>query len=128
MENKNFIYNPSFNCGFGSSFSGGLLGVLLGSLFGGWSNSSLVYPTLPEPSTESLQAFTEESKDASDEERKELAKKYFDPESLMEKYYEKLKDPIKAAKLNSKLIKLDAKIEVLNKKKQEIVDKWIKSK
>lgn len=128
MENKNFIYNPSFNCGFGSSFSGGLLGVLLGSLFGGWGAPSSMFPTLPEPSSDALNAFYEESKDASDEEKKELAKKYFDPEGLMETYYEKLKDPIKAAKLNSKLIKLDAKIEVLNKKKQEIVDKWIKSK
>ena len=53
-------------------------------------------------------------------------KKYFDPEGLMDKYFEKLKNPKEAAKLSSKLVKLDAKIAVINQKKQQIVDDWIK--
>lgn len=108
-------YQPSFS-------STGILSYLLGSLFGGWGGST-IFPTIPDVSSEALQAYYDETKDASDEEKKELAKKYLDPEGIMERYFEKLKDPIQAAKLNSKLIKLDAKIAVINKKKQEIVDK-----
>ena len=79
-------------------------------------------PTLPDASSEALHAYLEESKDKTDEEKKELIKKYLDPDCLLEKYFEKLKNPIQAAKLNSKLMKLDAKIAVINQKKQDIVN------
>ena len=57
------------------------------------------------------------------EERKAVMKKYFDPEGLIDRYFEKLKNPKEAAKLNAQLIKQDSKIAVINQKKQEIVDK-----
>jgi len=115
-------YIPTLFSAYQPSFSNtGILSYLLGSLFGGWGGST-TFPTIPEVSSEDLQAYYNKSKDASDEEKKELAKKYLDPEGIMEKYFEKLKDPIQFAKLNSKLIKLDAKIAVINKKKQDIVD------
>ena len=70
-----------------------------------------------------MKKFYEETKDIPFEEQKEIAKKTFDPEGIVDKYYEKLKNPKEAAKLHSKLIKEDAKIAIINQKKQEIVDK-----
>ena len=122
MENNNFICSPNFGWG-APAFSGGVLGLLLGALFTPPGTSIPVYPTLPEVSTETWKEYNEACENASDEEKKVLLKKYFDPDGLIDKYFEKLKDPIAAAKLNAKLIKIQAKIEVLNKKKQEIVDK-----
>ena len=120
-------YNPiPYSC-WTPYFGGGVLGFLLGSLLSPGGFSSGIYPTLPEATSEVWNAYNEESKDASDEEKKELMKKYFDPEGLIDKYFEKLKNPKEAAKLNAKLIKLDAKIAVINQKKQQIVDNWVKS-
>ena len=138
MENTNVVYAPkteqSINPailygGWGTpSFGSGLLGFLLGSLFTPWGNNpASIYPTLPEASPENLKKFYEETKDLPFEEQKDIAKKLFDPEGIMDKYYEKLKNPKEAAKLNAKLIKEDAKIAVINQKKQEIVDKWVRA-
>ena len=124
MENNNFIYSPSFGWG-ASAFSGGILGLLLGALFTPPGTSIPVYPTLPEATPEIWKEYNKACENASDEEKNELLKKYFDPDGLIDKYFEKLKDPVAAARLNSKLVKVQAKIEVLNKKKQEIVDKWL---
>lgn len=120
------IYNPIPHSYLSSTFGGSLLGFLLGSLFTPFGNSIGIYPTLPEATQEVWKAYNEATKDASDSEKKELMKKYFDPEGLMDKYFEKLKNPKEAAKLSSKLVKLDAKIAVINQKKQQIVDDWIK--
>lgn len=138
MENTNVTYVPStehsinpallYNGWGGSSFSNGWLSLLLGSLFMPWDSTPVsIYPTLPEISSETLKKFNEETKDVPFEDQKEIAKKLFDPEGILDKYYEKLKNPKEAAKLNAKLIKQDAKIAVINQKKQEIVDKWVNS-
>ena len=133
MENTNLTYTPTmgqstnpailYNSWGGSSFGTSLLGFMLGSLFmpsGSWTT---VYPTLPEASSETLKQFYEETKDIPFEEQKDIAKRLFDPDGILDKYYEKLKDPKEAAKLQAKLIKQDAKIAVISRKKQEIVDK-----
>lgn len=138
MENTNTIYTPKteqstnpailYSGWGGSSFENGLLSFLLGSLFLPWGNNQIsVFPTLPEASPETLKKFYEETKDIPFEEQKEIAKKLFDPDGILDKYYEKLKNPKEAAKLTAKLIKQDAKIAVINQKKQEIVDKWVRS-
>ena len=138
MENTNLTYTPNmeqstnpailYNGWGGSSFGTGLLGFLLGSMFMPWgSNPVSIYPSLPEASSEIIKKFNEETKDVPFEEQKEIAKKLFDPEGILDKYYEKLKNPKEAAKLHAKLIKQDAKIAVINQKKQEIVDKWVRS-
>lgn len=112
----------------GYSSGNGLLSFLLGSLFLPWgSNQISVFPTLPEASPETLKEFYEETKDVPFEEQKEIAKKLFDPDGILDKYYEKLKNPKEAAKLTAKLVKQDAKIAIINQKKQEIVDKWVRS-
>lgn len=134
MENENFTCAPKteqstnpailYN-GWGST---GLLSFLLGSLFLPWGNNQIsVFPTLPEASPETLKKFYEETKDIPFEEQKDIAKKLFDPDGILDKYYEKLKNPKEAAKLTAKLIKQDAKIAIINQKKQEIVDKWVRS-
>lgn len=131
MENSDNIHalktepfiNPAIL--YSGTFKNGLLEFMLGSLFTPWNTS--IYPTLPEVSSENLKKFYEETKDIPFEKQKDIAKKLFDPEGIMDKYYEKLKNPKEAAKLNAKLIKQDAKIAVINQKKQEIVDKWVNS-
>ena len=138
MENNSFTseksVNPAFlannfgwGFGAGSPFSGSVLGFLLGALFAPLSSSVSIYPSLPDVPEDTWAKFYEETKDMSSEEQKEVMKKYFDPDGVIDKYFEKLKDPIQAAKLNAKLIKVDAKIAVLNKKKQSIVDEWVNS-
>lgn len=138
MENNSFTsensVNPAFlannfgwGFGIGSPFSGSVLGFLLGALFAPLGSSVSIYPSLPDVPEGTWSKFHEETKDMSSEEQKEVMKKYFDPDGVIDKYFEKLKDPIQAAKLNSKLIKIDAKIAVLNKKKQSIVDEWVNS-
>ncbi len=133
MENSDNIHalkmepfiNPAILYSGCGTFKNGLLGFMLGSLFTPWNTS--IYPTLPEVSSENLKKFYEETKDIPFEKQKDIAKKLFDPEGIMDKYYEKLKNPKEAAKLNAKLIKQDAKIAIINQKKQEIVDKWVNS-
>ena len=123
FKNANIMENNSFTniSGFGTS----LLGSFLQNIF--WPYGNITLPTLPTPSSEALEAYNNESKDATEEKRRELIRKYLDPDGIMDKYFEKIKDPIQFAKLNTKLIKINAKIAVLNKKKQSIVDEWVNS-
>lgn len=119
FTNPALLYNGWGSSSFGTS----LLGLLLGSLFMPSGSLTTIYPTLPEPSSETLKQFYEKTKDIPFEEQKDIAKRLFDPEGILDRYYEKLKNPKEAAKLTAKLIKQDAKIAVISKKKQEIVDK-----
>ena len=134
IPEKESSINPvllSNNCGWGfgcgSPFGGGVLGFLLGALLSPLGSSVSTYPSLPDVPEDTWTKFEEETKDMSFEERKAVMKKYFDPEGVIDKYFEKLKNPKEAAKLQAKLIKQDAKIAVISKKKQEIVDKWVNS-
>ena len=134
IPEKETTINPvllSNNCGWGfgsgSPFGGGVLGFLLGTLSSPLGSSVSIYPSLPDVPEGTWAKFEEETKDMPFDEKKVIMKKYFDPEGLIDKYFEKLKNPKEAAKLNAKLIKQDAKIAVINQKKQEIIDKWVRS-
>lgn len=114
---------PSFGFnGFGSSFLSPVLGVLLGAAFGG-----LTLPTLSGASDEKFNDYVTEFPNASEEEKQYLLDNHIDPDGIMEKYIEKLKDPIETAKLNKKLAKIDERIAHWNKKRQDIVDEWARS-
>lgn len=133
MEEKT-VYTPSMEksvnpilldngFGWGTSFSNSVFSLLLGTILSPIGNPMSIYPTLPEVPEGTWSKFEEDTKDLSFEEKRPIMKKYFDPDGIMDKYFEKLKNPKEVAKLNAKLIKQDAKIAIINKKKQEIVDK-----